>query len=524
MRLAWNYGDLLEAVGQRVPQRTALIHGDIERSWGELDDRSNRLARAMLDTPGVEPGKHIAFYLTNRPEYLEAFTAASKARLVHLNINYRYVQDELFEVLDGGDAEVIVYEEGFADNIAHLAPRLDKVTLFVEVGDRPTPCFQGAVSYERLATEGDASPLGIRRSDDDLFILYTGGTTGSPKAVMWRQADRIVVHKQGDRTEDPEAFLDRILSKPGERVLPGAPLMHSTGFTTATRAMLAGGSVVTLAGSFDPRRVWEQIALHEVNSIAIVGDAFARPLLGALDCWLSARLGALTTITSAGAIWSEEVKQSLLHYLPHVTLVDAFGSSEGSGLGLSVTRAGGNSTSTASFRIGGGCKVFTPDHREVRAGSGESGLIAKSGTIPLGYYKDPDRSASTFPVIDSVRYAIPGDWCSVDEDGTITLLGRGSNCINTGGEKVYPEEVEEALKSLDGIHDALVVGLDDATWGQVVTAVVEDAGSLGNEGIRHALRDRLASYKIPKRVVAVDQVPRWANGKPDYATAKELVS
>ncbi|MGI9604574.1 MAG: AMP-binding protein [Acidimicrobiales bacterium] len=521
MALTWNYGDLLEAVGDRVPDRVALIHGETQRTWGEVAERSNRIARALLDTPGLDPGAHIAFYMTNRVEYLEALTAGFKARLVHLNINYRYVDDELFEVLDNADASIVVYESDFAEHIERLADRLDKVKLFVEVGDS-TPRYPGAVGYESLAEVGDGSPLGIGRSGDDLFLLFTGGTTGAPKAVMWRQEDRLAVYKQGDKSESPDAYLDRILEQPGERVLPGPPLMHSTGLTVATRAMVGGGSVVTVGGSFDPRVVWEQIATHEVRSVSIVGDAFARPLLNVLDADLAERLGSLKMIGSAGVMWSEEVKRGLLEYLPELTLVDTFGSSEGSGLGRSVTRAGG-AARTAAFRIGDGCKVFTADHDEVEPGSGEQGMIAKSGPIPIGYYKDPERSAATFPVIGGVRYSIPGDWCTVEADGSITLLGRGSNCINTGGEKVFPEEVEEALKALEGVNDALVLGLADPTWGQSVNAVVESDGLLEEQAIRDALRALLAGYKIPKRVVAVESMPRGANGKADYTAARELV-
>ena len=522
MSMTWTYGDLLDAVGQRVPERPALIHGDQTITWGAVDERSNRVARAMLDADGVDFGSHVAFYMTNRPEYLETVTAAFKARLVHMNVNYRYVDDELVQVLDEGDAAILVYESQFADRVAALADRLDKIRMYIEVGDA-TPRFEKALAFEALATDGDPSPLDIERSPDDLFILYTGGTTGAPKAVMWRQEDRLGVYKRGDAGESPEEFLDRALAREPERVLPGPPLMHSTGFTVATQAMVGGGSVVTVGGSFDPRRTWDQIAAHEVTGLAIVGDAFARPLLSALEDGLADRLTCLTTITSAGVMFSEEVKQGLLDQLPWVTIVDTFGSSEGSGLGRNVSRRG-EQARTGAFSIGGGCKVFTPDQREVEPGSGEAGMIAKSGHIPVGYYNDPERSARTFPVIDGVRYSIPGDWCTVEADGSITLLGRGSLCINTGGEKVFPEEVEEALKSLGDIEDALVVGVDDPQWGQAVTAVVEAPVALDGESIRDSLRGRLAGYKIPKRVVQVATVPRGPNGKADYDAARELVS
>lgn len=521
MGLTWNYGDLLEAVGRRVPDRVALVHDDRPRTWGEVDARSNRVARALLGTPGVAAGAHIAFCATNSADYLEALTAAFKARLVHLNINYRYAADELLGVLDRGDAEILVYDSAFAEQVERLAPRLAKIRLFVEVGEADAR-YGGAVAYERLAGDGDGSPLEIERSGDDLFLLYTGGTTGTPKAVIWRQADRLAVYRQGRGDATPEAFLDRMLARKGERVLPAAPLMHSTGLTVATRALTAGGSVVTASGPFDAASVWDQAARHRVDSLAIVGDAFARPLLDALDDGTAVRLDSLAAIVSAGVMWSQEVKQGLLRLLPHVHLVDSLGSSEGSGLGMSVTDSA-DAAATAVFRIGGGCKVFTPDHREVQPGSGQAGLIAKSGAIPVGYHGDPERTAATFPVIDGVRYAIPGDWCTVGADGTITLLGRDSSCINTGGEKVFAEEVEEALKSLDGIDDALVVGVPDPRWGHAVAAVVQSDAALDSETVRRSLRDRLAGYKIPKRVLVVEQMPRTASGKADYAAVRRLL-
>ena len=524
--LCWHYGDLIESVGQRVPDRLALVHGDRHRTWRELHARSNRLARNVLAVPGVAPGDHIAYCMPNSDRYLEAITAGFKARLVHQNINYRYLDDELFEVLDNGDCAVVVYDADLAPNIERLAARLTKVRLFVEVGDGP-PRFEGAHSFETMATAGSDADLDIERSEDDILMIYTGGTTGRPKGVMWRMVDRITVYKDGDPSESASAFVDRMLAEPPPVFIPGPPLMHSTGLSTALRALIAGGTVVTLPGSFDAGRLWDQAIDHGVTGISIVGDAFSRPLLAALTPERAARLTSLSTIISAGVMWSRDVKLGLIERLPGVSLVDTFGSSEGSGLGRSVMSGSGEQIETGSFSIGDGCKVFTAEHIEVQPGSGVSGMIAKSGTIPVGYYKDPERTAKTFPVIDGVRYAIPGDWCVVEADGTITLLGRGSNCINTGGEKVFPEEVEEVLKAIEGVEDALVFGTADDRWGQAVTALASlssDTGAdLTNESLRAELKNALAGYKVPKQIVLVDAVPRQVNGKANYKEAQALV-
>lgn len=521
----WHYGDLIETVGQRVPERFALIHGDRRVTWEQLHQRSNRLARNLLAVPGISPGDHIAYCMPNCDQYLEALAAGFKARLVHQNINYHYLDDELFEVLDNGDSAVVIYDAELAPSIERLAPRLTTVRLFVEVGGGP-PLFERARSFEAMATSGSAENLEIDRSEDDILMIYTGGTTGRPKGVMWTMADRIAVYKDGDPSESPSAFIDRMLAAPPQVFIPGPPLMHSTGLSTALRALISGGTVVTLPGSFDAGLLWDQAIEHGVTGISIVGDAFGRPLLDALTPARAAKLGSVTTIISAGVMWSRDVKVGLIERLPSVSLIDTFGSSEGSGLGRSVMRGNGEQIETGSFSIGDDCKVFTADHVEVEPGSGVSGMIAKSGFIPVGYYNDPGRTAQTFPVIDGVRYAIPGDWCVVEADGTITLLGRGSNCINTGGEKVFPEEVEEAIKALEGVDDALVFGIADDRWGQAVTALAAlspDASSdLTDEWLRSELKGVLAGYKVPKQITLVDAVPRQVNGKANYREARVM--
>jgi fatty-acyl-CoA synthase len=386
-----------------------------------------------------------------------------------------------------------------------------------------------ALGYEELAAAGSAAPLAHRRSGDDIFLLYTGGTTGLPKGVMWthniwREASAEGARKSGlpvpeTRVQHVAAALD---AGRHSRQLPACPLMHGTGWFTAMGAMLNGGAVVTLSEKrkFSPENLWDTVHANGVTSMAIVGDAFAKPMLATLDenpgRW---NLSSVLAIISSGVMWSAEVKQGLLRHMPQCTLTDSFGASEAVGFGSSVTTADGG-TQTSKFEIGAACKVFSEDGREVEPGSGEAGLIARGGAIPLGYYKDPEKTAKTYRTINGARYSIPGDWCTVEKDGSITLLGRGSNCINTAGEKVYPEEVEEALKLHDAVKDALVVGVPDDKWGAAVTAVVSLESKVSEDELRAFVRTRLAPYKSPKRILFKDDLGRAPNGKADYKTIR----
>ena len=528
--ISWNFGDLFDALDLALAPRTALIHGDLIRTWGEFGARSNRLARALLER-GLRPGDKVAFFLRNSPAYLELFAACVKARLVHVNVNYRYVEAELDHVLRSCDARAVVFDTEFVPQIEALRGGLPHDTVFAVVGgedDSASPAAHDtrAWSFERLCTEGDPGPLQIARSGDDLYFQCTGGTTGMPKAVMWRQHDRISLFgmARGDNARDHAESVATRSNHPV--VVPACPLMHSTGLTTALLTLCAGGAVVTLTDHrFDPTELLTTIDRRNVTSVAIVGDAFGRPILDALQRdSASFSLQSVTSISSAGVMWSAECKQELLRYFTQATLRDSLGSSEGSGLAAMETRPGA-AAETGAFALGEGVKVFTDDLREVEPGSGELGRIAKSGFIPLGYYRDETKTAETFPTIDGVRYAVPGDWCRVEADGTIRLIGRGSTCINTGGEKVFPEEVETALCRLHGVVDALVIGVPDDRWGEVVVAVVqrESAADVGAEYLRSQLRQHLASYKVPKLLYFIEAVPRAASGKADYAGARRYV-
>ncbi len=522
--MGYSLGDVLDGIATAVdPAAPALIHNDRTVTWGEFDKRSNNLAREIL-ARGIKTGDKNAVYMRNCPEYCEAISAAFKSRTVHLNVNFRYTPEELIYIFDNSDATVVFFSTEFAPQMEELRPQLSKVKLYIEVTpEGAAPVFEGALSHEALATSGDGAPLGIERSGDDLFFLYTGGTTGMPKAVMWphetfRQigaAQALALEKDYSTVESTLAEIRKDPSV--TRHMPVCPLMHGTGLFTSLGSLFSGGAVVTMdAGKgFDAEALWDTVVKNGVNAMAIVGDAFAKPMLKALrENPGRYNLDHMVSVTSSGVMWSRDVKLGLLEHMPNVMLIDSFGASEAVGFGMSVM-ANGLETQTAKFEIGDNCKVFAEDGREVVPGSGEPGFIARGGNIPLGYFKDKEKSDATFKTVNGERYAIPGDWCTVEEDGTITLLGRGSVCINSAGEKIYPEEVEEVIKAIDGIRDALVVGVPDEKWGNAVVAVVE-GDEMDFEEMRGIIKKHLAGYKVPKQILYKESLGRAPNGKADY--------
>ncbi len=530
----WNFGDIFDALGENIdPQHPALIHDGRVRSWQELTERSNRLARALLER-GAQPQDKVAFYLVNCSEYIELCVAACKARLVHVNVNFRYLEDELHYIIDNSDAKFVVYSDVFAERVASIQNRCDKVTHFIEVNaqsDEAVLRNHFAENFETLAAHGDTAKLDIKRSHQDMVFIYTGGTTGMPKGVMWEQGNmwsglgggKNHPCTKGKIVKDIDELMACVRERKGPSQMPACPLMHGTGFFSAMTSLTGGGTIVTMpVQGLDAELIWQTVHDVKVKSIVIVGDAFARPMLEALNKnpqrW---NLSSLRTIVSSGVMWSTECKQGLIQHLPELMCVDTFGSSEAIGFGTSVASAEGE-VKTARFTIGEHCKVFTEDYREVRPGSEEKGFIARGGAIPSGYYKDPEKTEKTFPMINGKRYSIPGDWCTVDADGVIHLFGRGSACINTAGEKVFPEEVEECLKQHASVQDALVVGLEDAKWGMAVTAVVElTAGAaLDQQALNAHVKKHLAAYKAPKQYVVVELMFRAPNGKADYKSAK----
>ena len=513
----WSFGRIFTAVGRAVPaDDPALIHGDAVTTWGSLDRRTDALAAAFI-AAGAAPGDKLAHLMRNGPAYCETTVAGFKARLVHVNVNYRYTGEELFYILDNSDAAVLVHDAEFTAVVATLVPRLPRLKLVVAVGPE----------YEALATSGAALPP-QEHSSDDLLFIYTGGTTGTPKGVMWAQGDLWTLIGGGAELGGvPLAGLEELLAniaagRGRQRTLVMPPLMHGTGFLSAVSTLARGGCVITLPSpGFVPLEALAACAAHRPDHAAIVGDAFARPLLAALDHG-GGGIASIRTIVSSGTMWSPEVKAGLLRHNPELMLVDALSSSESIGIGLAVSTAATAGEPTR-FTQGVETLVLDDDLHPVVPGSGITGRLARGGLNPRGYYKDPAKSAATFVRIGGTTYSVAGDWATVDADGQVVLLGRGSHCINTGGEKVFPEEVEEALKTHAAVDDALVFGVADARWGEAVTAVV--AGSVASEAdlIAH-VRTLLAPYKAPKRVIYVSEVPRAPNGKADYVRAKDLAA
>ncbi len=529
--MVWNYGDIYEAVADVMdPGAPALIHRDQVISWGELERRSNNLARALL-AAGLVTGDKVAFYLRNHSAYMETLAACFKARLTHVNINYRYVEDELWYILDNSDAKAVVFDADFRERVEALQHRPLQVDCWIQVKEEDD-LLPYAVSYDAVVNNGSGARLDIERVGDDMFFLYNGGTTGMPKGVMWEHQNHWGTGTRGANPllgiPAPESVAEHAqnVAKIGmsRRTFPVCPQMHGTGLMTSIGALANGGCVVTTdSPRFDPEETWQIVHDHQVNSMAIVGDAFAKPMLAVLEQDPDKyNISSVMTMISSGVMWSPDVKMGLLKHHDQMTLIDSFGASEAVGFGTSTTTAEGG-PAVAKFMLNENTRVFTEDHREVLPGSDEVGFVAKTGGIPSGYYKDPEKSAKTFPVINGVRYSIPGDWCRVEEDGTLTLLGRGSVCINTAGEKVYPEEVEEVLKTHPHVFDALVVGVPDDKWGQAVTAVVElkDIDELLEDELKDHVRRHLAGYKTPKRVLAVDSLGRASNGKADYKRITE---
>ncbi|HWA60593.1 MAG TPA: acyl-CoA synthetase [Caulobacteraceae bacterium] len=526
--MGWNFGDILDAVEPVLPaDAPAFIHGDRVVDWGEARATTNNLARGLI-ARGSQPGDKIAIYMRNRPEYILTLAAAFKARLTHVNVNYRYTPDEVWYIFDNSDAQTVVYASEFRDAVTQIRPRLPKVKTWIEVSaDGDIAPF--AERFDALAADGNGAPLDIQRSGDDQLFIYTGGTTGMPKGVMWSHHDMREITLQAARKMGPvpetlEALREHTAKVgPGGRILPAPPLMHGTGLLTAMGAHLAGGCVITLVGEhFDAEEMLRAIDAHKPQSLVVVGDSFGRPLLNALNANPGKYdVSSVAVIVSSGVMWSLEVKRGLLEHMPQAMLNDGFSSSEALGMGASVmTKAG--EVQTAKFMLGERCRVIDENDNWVQPGSGVPGLVALGPPNPVGYYKDEEKTARTFRTIEGVRYSIPGDWCLVEADGTLTLLGRGNACINTAGEKVFPEEVEEALKTHPAIEDALVVGLPDEKWGQAVTGVVvlAEGADLDEAELRSHVRKSLAGYKTPKRIVLADRPLRASNGKADYPAAK----
>ncbi len=523
----FNLADLFEVVVDRVPTRLALVAGDRRLTYEQLDERANRLAH-HLGGVGVAPGDKVAIYAWNRAEWLEAMIGAFKARAVPVNVNYRYVADEARYVLDNSDAVVVVHERASTPVLAAIRADLpglrDRIVL--EDGtDEP----DDALRYEdALAAASPARDFG-ERSPDDIYLLYTGGTTGMPKGVMWRAEDIFFAALGGGGfgqppIEKPEELAQRMEPEETRSVqMVNAPMMHGGGQWVTFITFYGGGTVVlNTQRHFDPDEIWQIVARERGTGVMVVGDAMGRPLAEALAApGASYDTSAVVVVGSGGAILSPAVKEQLRAELPDAMVMDSFGASE-TGAGGSVYDTQGPAAGPR-FTMGEFMTVLDDNDRPVAPGSGVVGRLARRGHIPLGYYKDEEKTAATFVTdSDRIRWVVPGDSATVETDGTITMLGRGSVCVNTGGEKVYPEEVEAALKSHPEVFDAVVVGVPDERFVERVAAIVQPrpGAAVALEDLQAHCRGTLAGYKVPRQLVVLDELVRTPVGKPDYRWAK----
>lgn len=527
MPVQFHLADLFEIVARTVPDRVAIIDHEKSVSYAELDARTNRIA-AGLAARGVKPGDKIGLYLANCAEYIETFLAAHKMGAVPFNVNYRYGAEELRYLFTNADAAVIVHGAEYSGIVAEIRDQIPTLKLTVAVPDENGSDFSaaGSIAFEELLS-GDNGPVEHARSEDDLLLLYTGGTTGMPKGVMWTSKSFFFgclggggyYHPDGI-IKQPEEIAIRAEMAPQMRLYPLAPLMHAAALWAVFTSLTVGQTIVLdRMHGFDPEKIWDRVVSDHVSMVQIVGDAMAIPLLDALKAnpgrW---SLDNVRSFGSGGAVFSKHLKEAIKEFLPNAYITDGMGSSEGgvSGMGAVVDGA------VMRLQSGPGQQVVI-DNRFAQPG--ETGILARTGYLPLGYYNDPVKTAEVFREIDGRIWVMSGDQARLEEDGLITVFGRGNTCINTGGEKVYPEEVEEVLRTHPAVLDAVVVGIADNRWGQKVTAVVSlrdgvDAPDL--EALQAHCRSTLAGYKLPRGLVVVDQVKRSPAGKQDYRWAKSV--
>jgi fatty-acyl-CoA synthase len=538
---AFNFSDLNEAIAAAIPDREALVWRDRRISYAQLASRSRRLARYLHqrglgahterdELAGHESGQdHVALYLYNGNEYIEGMLGAFKARAASLNVNYRYVEEELLYLFDNSQARAILYHAGFADRVAAIRDRLPQLEVLIQVADESgAPLLPGAVDYEEaIASVPDELPP-VTPSPDDLYILYTGGTTGMPKGVLWRSDDIFVAAMggraaNGDEFESVDAIVEAAVSAPPIRSLCGPPFMHGAAQWMAFNMLRMGAAVVvpSVVDRFDARDYLETIVRERCVTATMVGDAFAAPIIDELDRG-DYDLSGLLLLSSGGAPLSAVNKRKLLDRLPHITLMDGLGSSE-TGVQASQAATRDGEITTGDFRPApGSCVVSAELDRVLDHGEEAVGWFAQTGRVPLGYLGDAEKTARTFPVIEGVRYSVPGDRASVRADGTFDIFGRDSVTINSGGEKIFAEEVEAALKHHPDVYDVVVAGRESERWGQEVVAIVRlregatpDTDSLREEASRH-----IARYKLPKAYVFRDVIERSPSGKADYRWAR----
>lgn len=532
MDMALNIADLIEHAIDTMPDRVAIISGDRKLTYAELEEQSNRLGH-YLQSQGVGPGDKVGLYCRNGIEIVVALTAIVKIRAISVNVNYRYVEAELHYLFENSDMAALVHERRYSDKVANVLPSTPNVKTAIVVEDGADGSFDsyGGVPFADALAQGSPERDFGERSPDDIFLIYTGGTTGFPKGVMWRHEDIYrslfggINYVTGEYIEG-----EWDLAKQGAGAAPFIgfpipPMIHGA-TQAATFMALFQGRTTVLAPEFNPEEVWELIEKHKINMLFFAGDAIGRPLIDALDTETGrARdLSSLWVLASSAALFSQTVKERYLELLPNRVITDAIGASETGTGGLSTVTKGQMHPGGPTVKISSTTTVLDEEGNPVQPGSGVRGLIAKSGHIPVGYFKDEKKTAETFKTFNGVRYAIPGDWATVEADGTVTMLGRGSVSINTGGEKVFPEEVESVLKGHPAVFDAVVVGVPDEKWGQHVGAViaVREGVELTFEDLDTHARKEIAGYKVPRSIWIVDSVKRNPAGKADYRWAKEV--
>jgi acyl-CoA synthetase (AMP-forming)/AMP-acid ligase II len=527
--MEYNLADLYEAIADTIPDNMALASGDVHHTYADLDKRANRLAH-YLQSRGIGAGDHVGLHLFNGHEFVEAILALFKIRAVGINVNYRFVAPEVRYMIENADLKGIITQRRFLPVINEAVQGLKPLqALVVSEDGTDSIADQESIEYETAVAQGSEERDFGPRSGDDLYIIYTGGTTGMPKGVMWRQEDLFFSGLQGgspggDPVESPEQLIEQ--AKEGwytVTMLPCAPFIHGAAQFTQFICHLTGGKLVLQNGpSFDAKRILSLVAEEDVSTLSLVGDAMAIPLIEELKAG-DYDMSNLAVIASAGAILSASVQEEIEALLPDVMIINSFGTSESGDLG----RAAGDEDShegRPSFYMGDDVTVLDEEGNQIEPGSGKMGLVARSGRLPLGYYKDSEKTAERFKEFNGRRWVVPGDFATIEEDGRITFLGRGSKCINTGGEKVFPEEVEEALKAHPEIIDALVVGVPDPRFGSKVTAVFNTRGDkqLSLEEVQQHCRKHVAGYKIPRQITITQTVSRMPSGKPDYKWAEEI--
>ncbi len=531
----FNLATLFENAVDHFPDREYLVAGGKRRTYAEMEARANSLAHA-LQSIGVGPGDHVGIYSYNSVEWIEILWATFKIRAVWININYRYVEDELRYLFTNSDLKVLFVERTFADRVAALAPELPTLERVVVIEDDattddPTP---DTLHYEDFLATGAPNRDFAPRSGDDIYMLYTGGTTGMPKGVVWQHRDVFYALGGGwdsvtkTRMSSPDELIEKGNSGFVLTHLPVAPLMHG-----ATQWCVMGqsfvGSKIVLMAKFDPSDVWKLVEEEHVTSVMITGDAMGKPLIEHLAEDPSAYdTSSLFAVVSSAALFSAPVKDHFFDVLPNIMISDAIGSSESGNNGLTMMTKGNTAMKSGPTvtRLGD-TVVFDEDFKQVQPGSGVIGKIARSGDIPLRYYKAEEKTRETFFEVDGVRYVMPGDFATVEADGSVTLLGRGSVVINSGGEKIFPEEVEAVVRSHPGVADAIVVGAPDERWGQTVAAIIAPRPNgvpIDLASIQEHCRKHVAGYKVPRILFTVQGLERSPAGKPDYRWAANIVT